>query len=394
MSRTVRELLVIGRDRATVERFLASWFADHGFQLAAQISQTPELTFKHWDGSIVIRPRPGSTVFLRIQRGGATIVLEFTLAESGSGTGIHLEGYVTGRGYPWKGKENEFSPTALAVAGVPRKAGFRVLAELQSDLELGAATAEPLPSSSRPVPSLTGRSGPAGADAPSPAVTKGRPYRFSDHSLARKAFPYTLTTHLAPIPTALLQQRLAQTITELGFEVVLDTPPLLDGKPMKPSRFDRHKGLVVGEKNLRTDPSLRRRAWWTLGISATAGVFLGGSMFWLISLGYRLSPVLPILTGTMFAVALISTTSTGSFDSDIVWIEYSPGTLTTGGLTDGQRPVEYSLLIGSGTVTSRNWAGKGASGRNVKALKPPAMGLSELPNAIAGALRETVDPPL
>lgn len=60
-------------------------------------------------------------------------------------TAIHLEGYVTGRGPGWKGKEYDLIPKSLAIAGVLRKRGLLLMEDFQRTI-LGRATASPVPS--------------------------------------------------------------------------------------------------------------------------------------------------------------------------------------------------------------------------------------------------------
>ena len=57
---------------------------------------------------------------LREMTGGGTIVIEAGTSQTGGATTVHLEGYVTGRGPGWKGKEYDLIPKNLAVAGILR----------------------------------------------------------------------------------------------------------------------------------------------------------------------------------------------------------------------------------------------------------------------------------
>ncbi|MCI4355876.1 MAG: zinc finger Ran-binding domain-containing protein [Thermoplasmata archaeon] len=159
MARTVRDLAVPMGPGVDVDRFLTGWLASNGFTIIDPRSDGAEKKFPHWDGSLVLHPKPGSLVATQTRAGGATIVFELTLSPVGGSRVIHFEGYTTGRGPGWGGKEFDFIPSALAVAGVPRKRGLELLTALQGQIaSMGSTRFLPNPP---PSPTLGSISAPA-----------------------------------------------------------------------------------------------------------------------------------------------------------------------------------------------------------------------------------------
>jgi hypothetical protein len=152
MGRTVREIHVSGRGPNEVWQTLGSWFTAHGFTLLDRQSDGRERVLPRWDGDMVLHPRAGNLVAALFRRGGSAIIFELALQPAEDSTTIRFEGYVTGRGPGWKGKEYEFAPGALAIAGIPRKQGLELMRSLESSMtnlpEFGPSTAAPWPSTS------------------------------------------------------------------------------------------------------------------------------------------------------------------------------------------------------------------------------------------------------
>lgn len=124
---------------------LTSWLERNGFTILTPQSDGQQKVISHWDGALVIRPRPGSCVALREMTGGGTVVFEVGAASTDGAATVHLEGYVTGRGPGWKGKEYDLIPKNLAIAGILRKRGLLLMEDLQRTI-LSRANAPVIPS--------------------------------------------------------------------------------------------------------------------------------------------------------------------------------------------------------------------------------------------------------
>jgi len=358
------------------------------FRLLVETSDSGDIISAHWDGNLLIRPHPGSLVAVREYFGGGTVVFELGLprVESGDRT-IHFEGWTTGRGPGWKGKEFEFVPSALAVAGVVRKKGLSLLDEFSTAMGPGTVPASSFPvGQSVNVPaSPSGGTPLASSDAAPTWTPETNPNHWTDRRLARMPFPFQTMTTAGPATPPLIQRLVADAVRHAGFEVVMDEPPVLDGRPATPSRFDRHRGLVVGERGLHVDLGLRRRTQALFATSIIAAIVIVA----LATLEFSSTipiPYVALVTGLLLGVALVQLTRLGAFDSDIVWVEYSVTTDQGQAPTDRQVPYGYSVRIGAGSVSSQNWSGHGNSGRSVKRLRPSNPSLSRTPRDVADAI--------
>lgn len=94
-------------------------------------------------------------------------MFELSLQGGSNWTTVHVEGYTTGRGPGWKGKEYDFIPSALAIAGIPRKHGLALLGNLESSLT-GPSAAPPPPPPPLPIGNSWG---------PAPAIASPPPTR-------------------------------------------------------------------------------------------------------------------------------------------------------------------------------------------------------------------------
>ncbi|HEV2450071.1 MAG TPA: hypothetical protein VGU43_06665 [Thermoplasmata archaeon] len=412
MGRTVREIATGDEPPELVARQVDRWLAQHGFNVLLRAADGSEQTLPRWDGDMVLHPKPGALVALLSVTGGAAIVFEIGLPGVAGASPLQVAGYVTSRGPGWKGKEYDLTPSGVAVATLPRRKGLELLEDLVRSV--GSATGSapaldaPLASAAPSLTSLGARSyslAPAQAYAPvpsggaSPAAApsggsssealpgKVRPYRWSDRTLASKTFPFTYSTSLPPMTALRLQAQLSRVLDSIGFPMIYSALPMFDGKPEKVDRFNRHRGLVVGERHLRLDLALRQRARNTgIGVGLGAAAIAGGLVY-LVATGYH-GPLLlgaaPL--GILIAIALGSVTSRGSFDSEIVWVEYAAASPPVEQLTDSGQTVQFDLRIGAGTVASQNWAGKYSSGRNLKAFRAPNPELSGVPRDLSTRL--------
>jgi hypothetical protein len=388
MARTIRDIAVPNLPPMEVDRFLRGWLAQNGFQVLDNRPGDSAKVLSHWDGDLVLHPKPGSLVALEERTGGATIVFELAILPSGDSSTLHFEGYTTGRGPGWKGKEYDFIPKVLAVAGVPRKRGFELLGELEKALTVSSAAR---PVADLPLPS-------AGAGRPPMVATdssvlpardlaaRAKAYRWSDRRFTAKRFPFETEVKNPPTPAYRLESRLTEIISSLGFEVIFEEHPRFDGRPAKAATSDPHRGLIVGERGLRIDAGLRRRALVTGVVAAVFAIGLMAAAFWSITSGDPEPGLLAAPAGIMLAVALVSMAGTGSFDSDIAWVLYTPHIMNDGQAIDWRTPFSFDLRIGAGSIASRNWASRSSRGRNLKELKPITPDLSSVPTRIAEQL--------
>jgi len=140
--------------------------------------------------------------------------------------------------------------------------------------------------------------------------------------------------------------------------------------------------LAVGERGVEVDRTLRIRTLALMAVYIAVAVALIVLVF-ATPLGGNATPILVLPAGLLFGLALTSYTSSGAFDSDIVWVQYSPQMSPTAPPTDNRSPLLFELKIGAGSVVSRNWAGRSASGRNFKRFRAPNPALSRIPDRLA-----------
>jgi hypothetical protein len=385
VSRTVRDVEVGPSVPADVGRFVSDWLNRNGFRILNPVSDGAQEVVSHWDGNLLIRPHPGRMVAVRERVGGGAVVFEIGLPTASQSRTLHFEGWVTGRGIGWKGKEYEFLPSALAVAGVVRKQGLELLGKFESAMSAGPgaglSTAPPVWGIATSPTVATGA--PLPSTLPSGSPSRGpKPYDWTDRRVPTKPFPFRQATNVGPLSAVRLQAVVCDAIRAQGFEVTLDTPPEFDGKPPTNGRFDRHRGLVVAERGLHLDLPLRRRSFLTTGLLVVGGVALGGFGFTALSNPPE-SELFILPAGLMFGAALTTYTGAAVFDSDLVWVQYSPSVRVSPPPSDTHTPYPYEIKIGAGSVVSRNWAGRGASGRNLKRLVAPTADLGPIPRDLA-----------
>ncbi len=398
MGRTVRDLPVPGRSPAELEKVVLAWLDQNEFTVLDPHTDGSEKRLPRWDGDFIFHPQPGQLLAIRSgSRGNTEIILEIGVRALAEGSTAHAEGYVTGRGIGWAGKEYDFVSTTLAVAGVPRKRGLELLGALERYLATlpvsPTPSTPPLRSSALPsLPSTSFSTPPPIPPSSAPAPTGPRPYRWTDRRMAGRPFPVGTSAEIVGVTASRLQSRLSEVLYGLGFEVVLDQPPRFDAKPAKPGPVDPHQGFVVGERNLRVDAGLRRRALGRGVAAAVAGAVCAAGALWGAAAAGSELGLLALPAGLLFGYAFTSVAAAGSFDSDIVWVLYAPRAPEPGAAAGPTVPGAFNLTIRAGSVTSQNWAGRAASGRNFKGLHPTGTDLATVPSQIAQALLRPAPP--
>lgn len=208
------------------EAFLTGWLAENQFKVLDTRSDGSEKSFGRWDGTLLIHPKPGALVAMLSLSGGGAIIFEVTLTAVGESTAMHIEGYVTGRGPGWKGKEFEFISEGFAVAMVPRKRGFALVANLENAMTRLSGTGATAGSS---VPQMIGWDSGSYARSPAfpiaghsvaPTISPARPPVLASQS--QGALPGSALFNTAPpsvpYPSGLTRER-AQARSRLLFVV-------------------------------------------------------------------------------------------------------------------------------------------------------------------------------
>ncbi|MCI4335847.1 MAG: hypothetical protein L3K17_01425 [Thermoplasmata archaeon] len=111
-------------------------------------------------------------------------------------TSVHLEGYTTGRGPGWKGKEYDFVPSALAVAGIPRKHGLALIGNLEGSLNRLAAAPPPPPT---PLPAGNAGIPPPAIASPLPSLIPSQDARRAKDKVRQKQLATVTYSGLAII---------------------------------------------------------------------------------------------------------------------------------------------------------------------------------------------------
>ncbi|MCI4362248.1 MAG: hypothetical protein L3J77_03555, partial [Thermoplasmata archaeon] len=182
-------------------------------------------------------------------------------------------------------------------------------------------------------------------------------------------------------PSATFEARTRDAIQRLGFSVAAETPIALGRARAPRAGHDPKKlaGIWVGERNLRLDAALRKRAdrktagWVIAGIVifVLVVVFLPARPYFILG---------PLIGGLCLGVALAAYTGRGAFDSELVYVvaETSPN-LPPGTTLTPEMPLTLEVRSGSARITSMNWAGRHSRGRLLKAVLPPGIGPSGTP---------------
>jgi len=223
--------------------------------------------------------------------------------------------------------------------------------------------------------------------APNPAVepktrhTGPRPYRWADRGIVTKAFPVVARTVLGPIELAQFESTAVQALESRGLEVVFDFAPETDGRPSSDSLYDRHRGLIVGERGVRIEESLRRRfRRLAFALIAVGVVFAVLTVLVNLSGPTTLLPAIPaiflfIIGGSLF-------TPSGAFASEAVWIQYWASSSNTSPPSDSRSSVELDVSIGAGTIVSQNAGGRGGRRRFCREVRSGESGLAGLPDEL------------
>jgi hypothetical protein len=224
----------------------------------------------------------------------------------------------------------------------------------------------------------------APAIPPSDPVAQRKTNQWTDPTVARKPLPYRSERQVGPLPTQRMQQISSQLCVELGFPVVMDSPPIFPKKPKPGAPTPWFEGVTVGERSLNMDLARRRTAfrWFGALLAISMGLLVGGL---LVTTYDPTSPaVLALLlpAGMLLAGSIIALNGIGSFDSDILCVRYlgSAADPTAPPLSP-DAPAVFAVTIQSGRVASANWSSKTGSGRDFKAVLPGHEELTTFPDA-------------
>jgi hypothetical protein len=142
MTRTQRQIRVPGAGADQVRSFCLAWLTNNGFRVIDQYADGTEKRYPIWGQQLFIHPTQGSLVAVSGKLSGA-VVFELLFYPAGPETVLYVMGYAAGAGPLFHGKEYEFTSSAMAVGGVPRKRGLDLLERLEKDLIHAAAPTYP-----------------------------------------------------------------------------------------------------------------------------------------------------------------------------------------------------------------------------------------------------------
>jgi len=148
MSRTFQTIPVEGKTIAEVRTHLFKWLRSNEFLIVDVDSDGSAVKFPFGIVSLRLHPAPGDTVATSVRYSGA-VVIEFRFTSAEGKTLVHLQAYAAGAG-PYIGDEWELSDQLHWEAGLPRKRGFQVLAQLAEDLRMFGGTSIPESNASPP----------------------------------------------------------------------------------------------------------------------------------------------------------------------------------------------------------------------------------------------------
>ncbi|MCI4321649.1 MAG: hypothetical protein L3K18_03880 [Thermoplasmata archaeon] len=214
-------------------------------------------------------------------------------------------------------------------------------------------------------------------------------FAFSPWPLRSRHFPNEVRQTFEGWPSATFRTRTKEAMERLGFSVAAESAiPLFHAKAPREGHAPKPLvGVWVGERNLRLDLTLRKRADLRMAGLAVLAVAL-------VVVTLAVSPLRPYLVlaalagGMMFAGVISAYTGRGAFDSDIVYVvaETSPN-LAPGTTLTPDDPLTLEVRSGSARVTTANWAAKHSSGRSLKKVNPADLGLTGTPSELLKLIR-------
>lgn len=161
--------------------------------------------------------------------------------------------------------------------------------------------------------------------------------------------------------------------------------PQCDGKSPSDSLYDRHRGLVVSERDVRIEQHTRRRfRWLTVACVAGGAVFVAITTLLILAGIGTLLPTVPAVF--LFIIGAAMFTLSGAFVSDIVWVQYWAAPSNGAPPSDPRAPVLIEVRIGAGIVVSQNSRGRGGLGRFSRGVRPDGPALSGLPDELVRQL--------
>ena len=129
MSRTIKEVRIIGKGLERVRLCVEDWFRENGFKINQWDSNGKPFLARGW-GSIlgtVVRPKKGSMVATRIDLTGS-IVFQVSFREESSDTILHGEFYAAGAEI-FVFIELDFKPRSSILGKLPRESGYKLMTD-------------------------------------------------------------------------------------------------------------------------------------------------------------------------------------------------------------------------------------------------------------------------
>jgi len=135
MSRTFKDIQIIGRERDGVEESIRNWLEINGFQiLSNKFDGTTVSERKWWQlTGHKFTPQNGSLIAAKFNYSG-TIVFELLLKQEHNNTYMHGEFYSSGADI-FRGTELDLKPNPGILGMWPRKEGYKLMSSLINQLE-------------------------------------------------------------------------------------------------------------------------------------------------------------------------------------------------------------------------------------------------------------------
>jgi hypothetical protein len=158
LARTIKDFVVSGRGHDDVNAFVLNWLKQNDFTLLEFQSDGSEKRYPCGGMHLILHPTRGNLLAVSAKSTGLAVAFEMTLHPSGQDWVVHLEGYATGSGPGFHGREWPFANETFVVAGAARKRGNELLTRFDSALaalSVPKFPTSPIPLATQPPASAT-----------------------------------------------------------------------------------------------------------------------------------------------------------------------------------------------------------------------------------------------
>ena len=241
---------------------------------------------------------------------------------------------------------------------------------------------QPLPLLPGPPDASTPAAQLAGADKTKTA------YGWRDVTFIAKRFPFESTRKLGPMQANVLRDNAVKAIASMGFGVISNVEPYFYSRPATGKPADRHLRMVVGERGLRPDivRSAKKKSLITKEVVALVVLWALAFISLILLSNFGLFMLLYFPGMIVFVIIAMSAASISSFDSDIVFVQFAPGSRTTKTDWEGGAPMVFDVRVAAGSIASRNHRAKHSHWREMDSLLPPRPDLAGLVDELSRRL--------